>query len=98
METFFPKYSEGIPSLQIMMISLIPLTIGAVFNAKLQAQESTRVGFSAIVRIGTLLFLIVFLGNYYGLMGISFAVLLSTIFYVIFLFILYTKAKNQNNS
>lgn len=90
-EELFPKYSEGIPSLQILIISIIPLTISAIFNAKLQAKESTVVGYSAIVRIGSLLILLAILGYFYDLIGLSLAVLLSVVFNTIFLYIMYTK-------
>lgn len=85
---FYPKYSEGIFSLQILILSLVPLSIGAILNAKLQAQESTVVGFSAIIRIGTLLGLISILGSLYGLIGLSFAVLISVILNTLFLYVL----------
>jgi len=87
----FLNYSEGIYSLQIMILSLIPLSIGAILNAKLQAKESTTVGFSAIVRIGSLLILVGILGNLYGLTGLSFAVLISVILNTIVLYALYTR-------
>jgi len=91
---FFPKYFEGVFSLQIMVISLMPLSISAILSAKLQAKESTKIGFSALVRIGSLLILILFLGNLYGLMGLSMAVLISSMLYAIFLSVLYYKMKN----
>ena len=93
-EYFLPSYSDGIPSLQILVISIIPLTIIAVLNAKLQAKESTKIGFSAILRIGTLLILIMVLGQWLGLMGLSLSVLFSVIAHVVFLFILYRKTKS----
>lgn len=82
---FFPKYKDGIDSLQILVVSLIPLTLSAILNAKLQAMNSTKVGFSAIIRIGSLIILLIILGSEYGLMGLSYAVLFSTIFNTIFL-------------
>jgi len=90
---FFPKFIEGIQSLQIIIISLIPLSISSIFNAKLQAHESIAVGYSLIVRIGSLLVLIVILGNLYGLTGLSLAVLISTSCYAAFLYYLYRKIK-----
>lgn len=90
---YFPKYQDGISSLQILIVSLIPFTITAIFNAKLQAKESTKVGFSALTRITSLLFLIAILGNWYGLLGLSFAVLLSSIFETIFLSLLFFRTK-----
>jgi len=86
---FFPKYKEGIESLQILVLSLIPLTISAILNAKLQAKNSTKVGFSAIIRIGSLIILLIILGSNFGLMGLSYAVLLSAIFNTLFLMYLF---------
>ena len=91
---FFPKYVEGISSLQILTISLIPFSITAILYAKLQAKESTKVGFSAIGRIGSLLVLLAVLGNFYGLVGLSMAVLISCIIESVFLFVLFIKSKN----
>lgn len=88
---FFPKFIEGIQSLQIMIISVIPLSISSIFNAKLQAHESTTVGYSLIVRVGILLVLIAILGNLYGLIGLSLSVLISTSAYATFLGFLYKK-------
>jgi len=95
-ESWFPKFSEGIFPLQILIISLIPLSFTAIFSAKLQAKESTKVGLTAIIRIGSLLVLIALLGNLYGLLGLSIAVLLSICVNTIFLGILYYKEKNKN--
>jgi len=92
-EQFFPKYSEGIFSLQILVMSIIPLTLSSYFNAKLQAIESTKIGYSALLRIGLLLLFLVWLGQLYGLLGLSVAVLLSIIANTIFLAILYYKSK-----
>ncbi len=90
---FFPKFREGVFGLQIMVISLIPLTISSIFTARLQATESTKVGYSGIFRIGSLLVLLIVLGGLYGMEGLSFAVLISTIVYSISLALLYYKSK-----
>jgi len=66
----------------------------AILNAKLQAKQSTKVGFVAIARIVPLLVLIGILGNFYGLVGLSLAVLFSTIIESSFLFVLFLKSKN----
>lgn len=88
-EQLFPNYSDGIPGLQILVISIIPTSISLIMTAKMQAQKSARVGYSAIVNIGSLLILLVLLGNEYGLIGVSLAVLTSAILNTIFLFFLY---------
>ena len=90
----FPKYSEGIFSLQILVLSIIPLSISSVFTAKLMAKESTRIGFSSIIMTGMILGLIVLLGKIYGLVGLSLAILLTIIINTIFLSILYYNSKH----
>jgi len=91
--TFFPKYSEGILGLQILIISLVPLTVSAIFNAKLQAEESTKIGYSAIVRIASLLLFIALLSETYGLIGLSLSVLISTSLNTGFLFFIFRRHK-----
>jgi len=86
---FFPDYSEGIFSLQIIIISLIPLSFIAILDAKLQAKESTKIGYAGIIRLGSLLGLIFVLGDWLGLVGLSLAVLISVILNCIFLVVLY---------
>jgi len=90
---FFEKYSDGIPALQILVISVLPLTINAIYNSKLLAKESTKIGFSAIVRIGSMLILIAILGELYGLIGLSLAVLISISANTLFLYLLYQREK-----
>ena len=91
----FPKYYEGIQSLQIMLVSLIPISISAIINPKLQAKESTKVGFPPIIRIGSLIAFIVIFSNYYGLIGLAMAVLLSSIFEAISLSIIFYSVKDN---
>lgn len=86
---FFPQYSLGIESFQIMIISIIPLTIGYILTAKLQANESTLVGYSAVVRIGSMVVLIPILGSMFELIGISLSILFSAVLYAISLFIIH---------
>ena len=92
---FFPKYAEGITSLQILVFSIVPLTISAIISAKLQVSESTVVGYSGIVRVGSLLILIYILGSNFGLMGLSLSVLFSTVFHSIFLYMMLIKSSEH---
>lgn len=89
---FFPKYSDGIFSLQIIVLSVVPLTLSSYFNAILQARESTKIGLSGIITIAVLLLLLALLGKFYGLLGLSLAVLFSIIANALFLYLLYIKA------
>jgi len=93
--SFFPKYSEGIESLQILIISLVPLTITAMLTAKLQAKFSTKVGFPSIARLGSLLVLLFVLGQWFGLIGFALAVLFSTIIQLILLVMVYLDSKSK---
>ena len=90
-EQFFPKYSEGIIGLQIMVVSIIPTSISLMLSAKMQAIESTKVGYSALVRIGSLLVLIGVLGSLFELIGVSIAIVIASILNTIFLVYLYRK-------
>jgi len=95
-EQFFPKFQEGVLGLQIMAISLIPLTISGIFTARLQALESTKIGYSAIIRIGSLLSLIVILAEPYGLIGLGLAVLISILLNTAFISLLYFKLEKKD--
>jgi len=98
-ERFFTNYSDGVIGLQIIIISLIPISISSIITAKMQAAESTKVGYSAIVSISSLLILLGFLGNEFGLIGLSLAVVISSILNTIFLYFLYRnfQTKGSNN-
>lgn len=91
-EQIFPKFIEGIFALQILVIALVPYTTSAILTSNLQAKESTTVGYSAIVKITSLLISIAILGNFYGLVGLSIAVVLSAILENVALFILQKKS------
>jgi len=94
-EYIFPKFSEGVQSLQIMIISLIPISFSAILNAKLQAKESTKIGFPAIARIGSLLILLPILGQLHGIMGLAASVVISSSIETIFLAIIFLSQKKQ---
>ena len=88
-EQIFPNYTEGIPALQILVITVIPVSLSSIITAKMQAIKSTKVGYSAIVSVSSLLILLGFLGNEFGLVGLSLAVVISSILSTIFLYFLY---------
>ena len=92
-ESIFPSYSMGTLGLQILMISLFPLTLSSILNAKLQSKQSTKIGYTSPIRIGLLLLLIPILGNNYGLEGLSFAIFFSSVAYVVSLYVVYRYEK-----
>jgi len=89
----FPEYVDGIFSLQILLVSIIPLNLSYIFNVKLQSKISTTIGFSLFIRLASLLILIFLLGDLYGLVGLSVAFLVSAILNTIFLSILYKRSQ-----
>jgi len=95
-EMFFPKYIEGVFGLQLMVLTIIPQSIGASLGAKLVARESTKVGYVSLIIIGVLLLLIATLGGVYGFVGLSLAVLISTSIGVILYYVLSKKLKTKN--
>jgi len=95
---FFPKYVSGITALQIIVSSLIPITLTTIMNAKLQSEESTQVGIPAIIKIGSFLILIILLGNIFGIEGLSLAFLLSAIIETISLWLIYRKKNFKKNA
>jgi len=88
-EIFFTKYSEGVFPLQILVISIIPGTVWAIYSAKLLAMEYTKLGFTSLVNIVSTLALITILGEHFGLMGLSLAVLSSSTIVGIMVYLLY---------
>jgi len=89
---FFPKYTEGIMGLQILLITLIPESVGSIFMAKLMSKESTKIGYLAIVKITSMLLLLIYLGELYDFVGLSIAILSSSIISVLFLFFISRKS------
>ena len=94
--SWFPEYQEGVPGLQIMILSLIPLTFASIYTAKLQSISSKLIGISAFVRIITLIVLIVTIGHSLGLIGLAYAVLISNIAYSCYIWFLYRKKTTKS--
>ena len=87
----FPEYSEGILGLQIMILSLFPLTLGSIFSAKLQARNSKNSGTAVIVKVVSFVILLFALVQFYDFIGLSIAILASYVIYAIYLGILVKK-------
>ncbi len=77
---FFPKYIDAGVAIQIMSLSIIPITITTIYTSKLLSKEKSK-----LVLIGNILGLfilvsgILILGSMYGTMGIAISFVLSTI-------------------
>ncbi len=75
----FPKYIEAIEIIQIMSLSMIPSSIAYAYTSKLLGAEKTK-----IVLIGYVVYLIaliigiITLGEYFGINGAAFAIVISS--------------------
>lgn len=96
--TFYPKYAEGVLALQILLLAIIPRSVASVLSSRLIANESTKIGYVSILRIGSLLLFITVLGNFYGLLGLGLAVLLSISVSLILLYLIYRKSTFHENN
>lgn len=85
---FFPKFIYVVDIIQILSISLIPLSINSVYTSKFLGAENSRTVFIATV----LLFLIYIsgifiLGNTFGIIGVAISYVLAMTTQAIFYFI-----------
>ena len=77
---FFPKYVDAGVAIQIMSLSIIPITITTICTSRLLSKEKSK-----LVLIGNMIGLIIIilgiltLGSMYGTMGIAMSFVLSTI-------------------
>jgi O-antigen/teichoic acid export membrane protein len=77
-QSFFPNYIEAIPSAQIMVFGVIPLTLNSIMNSRLLGREnSVPVLIGSAVYITSLVCMLVILKDVLGLIGFGLAVLVS---------------------
>jgi O-antigen/teichoic acid export membrane protein len=75
---FFPQYLEAIPSAQIMIFSIIPLTINSLINARLLGTEKSKgVFLGSAVYTTVMITLLYFLGMSFGLIGAAMSMVIS---------------------
>jgi O-antigen/teichoic acid export membrane protein len=94
LEIFFPKFSSGVQSLQVMAFVIIPFTLSAILNAKLQSMESQKIGYASITKIGSLVIFLILLGSQFGDIGLAFALLISASIESGILYYFYLKRKH----
>jgi O-antigen/teichoic acid export membrane protein len=85
----FPKYIEAIEIIQIMGLAVIPSVLILIFTSELLGNENSKsVVIGVIISITTLIFGIILLGEYFGLIGIAVTLVIARILQCITLFIL----------
>jgi len=94
MPNLFPEFTEATEIIQIISISIIPTTITSMYTSKLLGNEKSK-----IVLLGSVIFIslqsigIIILGDYLGITGAAFALLISSTVQALFLFLMTKKIK-----
>jgi len=83
----FEKYTEAVPIIQILSLSLIPISIAVTYQSKFLSMEKSKIILiSAVIYLSTQITLILILGKIYGINGMATAFVLAStiecIFYV----------------
>jgi len=95
---FFPKYVDAGVAIQIMSLSIIPITIITIYTSRLLAKEKSKfVLIGTSLGVATLVSGIIILGSMYGTMGIAISFVLSTIVESIYLVLIVKKFKRSEN-
>ena len=95
---FFETYTDVILLIQIMSLSIIPITINVFYFSKLLAMENAKIPFiggiiSSVVMVSGM----IGLGTLYGTMGIAIANVLTYSIFCIFNYVMYNrKIRNKN--
>ena len=80
-----PEYQESILPMQILSISLIPISISMIQQSEFLGKENSRIVLVGSISQSVLYLTLVFLlGNVYGIFGIAFGFLIAAIFRTIF--------------
>ena len=80
-----PKYENAILPIQIMSISIIPAVISSIQQSEFAGRENSKVIlFGQIIKSGIYFILIILLGTNFGIIGLAYGILISTIAQVIY--------------
>ena len=92
---FFPKFNESIPSMQVMTLGILPWIVSTIFESTFLGKgKSIYVLYATGSLTGSYLVLLIILGFEFGLIGLSFAFLISSIIRAIVSLVLYKKFLN----
>lgn len=81
-DIFLPKYVDSIIAIQIISFAVIPGTIGMILYSKFLALEKTKfLILTTIIQLCSVLLGTIFLGLYFGIMGIALSYLITTSVY-----------------
>lgn len=82
----FPKYVDTVEIIQITSLGVIPATLGLILSTKLLgAEKSKHVLIGRWIWAGTVIAGILMLGNLYDVSGLAYALVLSNVFFVVYI-------------
>lgn len=91
----FPKYVEAIQVIQIMAFAVIPTALSLIFTSELLGNENSKaVAIGSAISICSLSFGVIFLGDLFGLVGMSIPLVIAKSLECSTLYILKAKQKN----
>ena len=83
--TLFSEFTESIEPMQIMSLSVIPLTITSIYESRLFGREDGKiVNIGLLIQMTSYFIFIPILGNMFGVIGIAFGFLMAIIIRLIF--------------
>jgi O-antigen/teichoic acid export membrane protein len=95
----FPEYPQSAELIPIISLSIIPGTIASLYYAQLMAHEKS--GLLVISSVSSTIILItgiLYLGSLFGVIGLAYSFVLSSLFRMLFLFLISFNEKKSNNS
>jgi len=95
----FPEYPQSAELIPIISLSIIPGTIASLYYAQLMAHEKS--GILVISSVSSTIILItgiLSLGSLFGVIGLAYSFVLSSLFRMLFLFLISFNEKKSNNS
>ncbi len=85
---FFPEYSEVVTLVQLLSILLIPSAITLMYSSKFLGEKNSKYVLSSrLSQLGIFITGIIVLGNYFGILGVASAYVISVIFQAIILIV-----------
>ena len=76
--TFFPTFTEAIPLVSLVSISVIPSTIVAMLTATFLGNEKSKTVFTAgLIYLISLIVCLIVLGMFIGVLGLAFAIVIA---------------------
>lgn len=96
-DSVFPKYHDASESIQIMCLSIFPITLDTILMSRFIGNEKSKfILIENIIGVSVIIIGIMVLGNLFGILGLSVAFVLSSISRISYISIMYMKMERLN--